>query len=273
MMDAGARSLGFAEVSVPEGYDRFMLHQLFEPWAAELVARAGIGPGSHVLDVASGLGPVARLAAEAAGPGGRVVASDISAAMLALAAARPADPRWAPIEYLECPASAITTDDDSFDVVLCQHGLQFFPERAAAAGEMRRVARPGGIVVLSTWAAEHPLGLFGPVNETLRESGLTEPFPRAFDPDSYRVSVADLRELLQMAGLREVRVETVVLDARWRTAEAATSTLLGMPFGPLVSALPADEQEQIRAHLASKLPGSADGVTVRTASNIARGVK
>jgi ubiquinone/menaquinone biosynthesis C-methylase UbiE len=273
MMDDGARSLGFAQVSIPEGYDRFMLRQLFEPWAGELVARAGIGPGDRVLDVASGLGPVARLAAEAAGPGGRVVASDISAAMLALAAARPADPRWAPIEYRECPASAITAHDDSFDVVLCQHGLQFFPDRAAAAGEMRRVARPGGIVVLSTWAAEHPLGLFGPVNETLRESGLAEPFPRAFDPDSYRVSVADLQELLQMAGLRDVRVETVILDARWQTAEAATATLLGTPFGPLVSALPAEAQEQIRARLASKLSGSADGVTVRTASNIACGVK
>ena len=202
-----------------------------------------------------------------------MVASDISAAMLALAAARPAEPRWAPIEYLECPASAITAADDSFDVVLCQHGLQFFPERAAAAGEMRRVARPGGIVVLSTWAAEHPLGLFGPVNETLRESGLAEPFPRAFDPDSYRVSVADLQELLQIAGLRDVRVETVILDARWQTAEDATATLLGMPFGPLVSALPADAQEQIRARLGSKLSRSANGVTVRTASNIACGVK
>jgi len=273
MTDDGGRSLGFAQVSIPEGYERFMLRQLFEPWAAELLARAGIGPGDHVLDVASGLGPVARLAAEAAGPGGRVVASDISAAMLALAAARPADPGWAPIEYLECPASAITARDDSFDAVLCQHGLQFFPDRAAAAGEMRRVARPGAILALSTWAAEHPLGLFGPVNDTLREAGLAEPFPRAFDPDSYRVSVADLQELLQTAGLRDVRVETVILDARWQTAEAATATLLGMPFGPLLSALPADAQEQIRAHLARKLCASADGVTVPTASNIAYGVK
>jgi SAM-dependent methyltransferase len=273
MTDDGRRSLGFAQISIPEGYDRFMLRQLFEPWAGELVARAGIGPGHRVLDVASGLGPVARLAAAAAGRGGRVAASDISAAMLALAAARPADPRWAPIEYLECPAAAIAADDDSFDVVLCQHGLQFFPDRATAAGEMRRVARPGGTVALSTWAAEHPLGLFGPVNEALRESGLAEPFPRAFDPDSYRVSVADLQELLQTAGLRDVRVETVVLDARWQTAEAAAATLLGMPFGPLVSALPADAQEQIRARLAGKLLGSADGVTVRTASNIACGVK
>jgi len=156
MTDDGGRSLGFAQVSIPEGYERFMLRQLFEPWAAELVARAGIGPGDHVLDVASGLGPVARLAAEAAGPGGRVVASDISAAMLALAAARPTDPGWAPIEWLQCPASTIDARDDSFDAVLCQHGLQFFPDRAAAAAEMRRVAASGGILALSTWAAEHP---------------------------------------------------------------------------------------------------------------------
>jgi hypothetical protein len=102
---------------------------------------------------------------------------------------------------------------------------------------------------------------------------MAEPFPRAFDPDSYRVSVADLRELLQTADLRDVRVETVILDASWQTAEAATAALLGTPFGPLVSALPADAQEEIRARLAGKLLGSADGVTVRTASNIARGVK
>jgi len=273
MMDDGARSQGFAQVSVPDGYDRFMLRQLFEPWAAELVARAGIRPGNRVLDVASGLGPVARLAAGAAGPGGLVVASDISAAMLALAAARPADPQRAPIEYLECPASAITAPDDSFDAVLCQHGLQFFPDRTAAVGEMRRVVRPGGTVVVSTWAAEHPLGLFGPMNETLREAGLAEPFPKAFDPDSYRVSAADLQELLKMADLRDVRVETVILDAKWQTAEAATATLLGTPFGPLVSTLPAGTQDQIRAHLASKLYASADGVTVRTASNIALGLK
>jgi ubiquinone/menaquinone biosynthesis C-methylase UbiE len=85
----GSRAGGFAEVSVPDGYGRFLLGQLFEPWAAELITRAELRPGCCVLDVASGLGPVARLAAAAAGPAGRVVASDISAAMLAAAAARP----------------------------------------------------------------------------------------------------------------------------------------------------------------------------------------
>ena len=268
-----SRSGSFTQASVPDCYDRFMLGQLFEPWAAELIARAGLKPGCRVLDVASGLGPVARLAAETAGPGGRVVASDISAAMVAVASARPHAPGWAAIEYLQCPASAIAADDHSFDVVLCQHGLQFFPDRAAAVAEMRRVARPGGTAVMSTWAAGHPLGLFGPMIEALRESGMAEPFPGAFDGASYCLNVADLADLLQVAGFHDVGVNTVGLDATWRTAEAATSTLLGTPFGPLVSALPADAQQQLRARLASKLGNSADGVTVRTVSNIARGTK
>jgi SAM-dependent methyltransferase len=272
-MTGGSRSGSFTQVSVPAGYDRFLLGQLFEPWAAELIARAGLTPGCCVLDVASGLGPVARLAAAAAGPGGRVVASDISAAMLAVGSARPAGPGWAAVEYLECPASAIAAEDDSFDVVLCQHGLQFFPDRGAAVGEMRRVARPGGTAVMSTWAAEHTLGLFGPMIEAVQEAGMAEPFPGAFDGGSYCLSAADLAGLLQAAGFGDVGVQTVELDATWPTAEAATSTLLGTPFGPLVSALPADAQQQIRARLASKLGGSAGGVTVHTASNIARGTK
>ena len=68
-------------------------------------------------------------------------------------------------------------------------------------------------------------------------------------------------------------METVELNATWQTAEAATSTLLGTPFGPLVSALPADAQQELRARLASKLGDSPDGVTVRTVSNVARATK
>lgn len=268
----GARSGSFTATSQPEGYERFMLRQLFEPWAAELIARADVRAGNHVLDVASGLAPVARRAAAAAGPGGRVVASDISAAMLAVAAARPADPGWAPIEYLECPAMAIAVGDDSFDAVLCQQGLQFFPDRVAAVREMFRVAKPGGVVVVSVWATGYPLGLFGAVNETLREAGLAEPFPRAFDSARYQVSGAELTELFRAAGARDTRVEAVELDAVWASDEEVTATLTGMPFGPLVAALPDDVQRRVRERLAGRLGAGPSGVTVRTVSNIARGV-
>jgi len=263
----------FDRASIPEGYERFTLRQLFEPWARELVRRAELQPGWSVLDVASGLGPVARLAAAAVGPYGRVVASDISAPMLALAADRLGSDGLAMIEFLKCPAEAIDAGDDSFDAVLCQYGLQYFADRAAAIGEMRRVARPGGIVVVSTWAAERPLGLFGPMAETLAELGLVEPFPRAFDPGIDCLSSAELEDLLQTSGWREVQVEMVELDARWDSAEAAANAVLGTAFGPMVLALSGDSQEQVRAHLITKLGESDCGIVVRTVSNIARGLK
>lgn len=266
------RSAAFTAGSVPEAYDRFMAPQLFEPWARELLGRAELQSGSSVLDVASGPGTVARLAAAVAGRDGRVVASDISPAMLAVAAAKPVDPAWAPIEYLECPVSAIDAAEGSFDAVLCQQGLQFFPDRRRAVAEMCRVARPGGAVVVSTWAAERPLGLFGPMAEALQEVGMAEPYPHAFDPRSYSLGADELRGLL--SGLRDLVVETVALDAVWRNAEDAAATLMGTPYGPGIRALPAETQERVRTLFIGRLRPSADGtVTIKTASHIGRGVR
>ncbi len=268
------RSQGFTAGTVPETYDRFMAPQLFEPWARELVDRAELRSGSSVLDVASGPGVVARLAAAAVGLDGRVVASDISPAMLAVAAAKPVDPAWAQIVYLECSATAIEAGESSFDAVLCQQGLQFFSDRARALQEMHRVARHDGVVWVSTWASERPLGLFGPMTEALQEAGMEEPYPRAFDPQSYSLGAAELRTLLSEAGLRELEVETVGLDAVWRNAEDAVATLMGTPYGPSIRALPAETQERVRALFAGRLEQSPDGaVTIRTTSHIGRGVK
>jgi len=106
----------------------------------------------------------------------------------------------------------------SFAAVLCQQGLQFFPDRAGAVGEMCRVGRHDGVVLVSTWASERPLGLFGPMTEALRAVGV-EAHPPAFDPKSYSLGAGELRRLLSDAGLREVVVKTVELDAVWRNAE------------------------------------------------------
>jgi len=268
-----SRSRGFSEASIPQAYERFMLRQIFEPWARELTAHAMLQAGWSVLDVASGLGPVAREAAAAVGPSGRVVASDISEAMLALAGGWPHLDGQASIEFLPGPATAIAAPNDSFDAVLCQHGLQFFADRALAVSEMHRVMLPGGVLVLSTWAAERPLGLFGAMIEMLQELGVAEPFHRAFDPGSYRMATGELTDMLKTAGFRDVNVHTSELKVRWDTAESAASTLFGTPFGPVVAALPGDTQDQARNRLITKLGESAGGVTVLTASNIARAFK
>jgi SAM-dependent methyltransferase len=268
------RSRSFGEASVPEAYRRYLLPQMFEPWARDLVRRARLQPGNAVLDVASGLAPVARVAAAAVGQQGRVTASDISGPMLALAATQPVDPEWAPIEYLECSATAIEAEDDHFDVVLCQQGLQFFPERAEAVREIRRVVGKGGTVMISTWAAEHPLGLFGPIAQTLQDAGVEEPWPGAFNPMTYVIGASQLEGMLRAAGLRDVVVETIELDVVWPDANDAAATVLGTPFGQRVAALSATDQERIHGLLATNLGTSTEGpITLRTVSNVGRGIK
>lgn len=269
-----SRSQGFTGWTVPEAYERFLAGPLFEPWAATLVARAGLHEGDCVLDVASGVGPVARMAAAAVTTSGAVVASDISAAMLALARAKPVDGAWAPIAYRECPAGALAATDGEFDAVLCQHGLQFFPDAAAAVREMARVVRPGGTVTVSTWSAEEPLGLFGPMAEVLAEAGLPEPYPRAFDPSSYVRAAGVLGDLLAGAGLGQISVERREAPAVWPSLDEAVSTMLGTPYGPLLAGRPEDEQTAIRGRFAQRLaPGRrSDGtVSVLTFCTIARG--
>jgi ubiquinone/menaquinone biosynthesis C-methylase UbiE len=267
------RARAFTESSIPEAYDRFMAPQLFEPWADELLARARLHRGAAVLDVASGPGPVARLAAAVVGARGRVVANDISPAMLSLAAAKPVGSQWAPIEYMECPATSLRAEADTFDVVFCQQGLQFFADRPLVLREMHRVARSGGIVLVATWAAERPLGLFGPMIEALREAGVAEPFPRAFEPQSYGITSSALRELLSESGLSDVVIETVEFDAVWTDTAEAVATLMGTPYGPVVTALPPDRQEVVLDQFGRRLGTEGGTVVVRTTSHIGRGTK
>ena len=140
--------------SAPELYERYIVPAVTALWAADLVEWAAPGPGERVLDVACGTGVVARLAAEGVGAG-RVVGLDINAGMLAVARSLP--PRAGlPIEWHEGSALSMPFPDAAFDLVLCQLGLQFFPDRPAALREMRRVLSPSGRLGLSVYSSiEH----------------------------------------------------------------------------------------------------------------------
>ena len=118
--------------------------------AVDLVDLAALQPGDRVLDVACGTGVVARCAAQRVGAAGQVVGLDVAAAMLAVA--RTLVPAAdASVEWREASAEAMPFPDAAFDVVLCQQGLQFFPDKPAALRDMHRVLGAGGRVVLSVW--------------------------------------------------------------------------------------------------------------------------
>src|SRR6266446_5075951 len=114
----------FHNPSVPRAYDEFLVPRLFEPWAKLLLDEADLRPGESVLDVATGPGTVARLAAARLGPAGRVVATDIAVTMLDIARAKPVAAGAARIEYVESPAAPLAAPSGTFDAVLCQQGLQ-----------------------------------------------------------------------------------------------------------------------------------------------------
>jgi ubiquinone/menaquinone biosynthesis C-methylase UbiE len=143
----------FTDDAVPRAYEEVMVPRLFEPWALLLLDECNLGPNAVVLDVATGPGTVARSAAKRIGPGGRVVATDISRPMLDVASSKLSSPDSAPITYIESPAAPLGVDSAAFDFVLCQQGLQFFPDRLAALSEMRRALKPGGgQLAIATWS-------------------------------------------------------------------------------------------------------------------------
>ena len=129
-------------------YQRGLVPAVFAPWAALLIEQARLQPGERVLDVACGTGVVARQAAHHVSPTGNVIGLDLHADMLAVARSLPELPGTS-IGWQEGSALALPFSDETFDVVVCQQGLQFFSDRPAALREMHRVLLPGGRVALS----------------------------------------------------------------------------------------------------------------------------
>ncbi len=133
--------------TAPENYEKFFVPAIGAPLAADLVSTAALRPAERILDVACGTGVVARLAAARVRETGAVAGLDVNPGMLAVA--RSATPSDANIVWYETSAEAIPLADAAFDVVLCQMGLQFIPDKVKALKEMRRVLAPGGRVVLN----------------------------------------------------------------------------------------------------------------------------
>ncbi len=130
-------------IETAEIYESRFVPALFADWAPHVVEMGDLSDGQSVLDVACGTGIVARTAARRVAPGGRVVGVDLNEAMLKVAA------RVCPgVDLRLGDAASLPFDDGTFDAVLCQMALMFFPDPTVALREMGRVAKPGGTVVV-----------------------------------------------------------------------------------------------------------------------------
>lgn len=192
-----------------ENYERFFVPAIGAPVADDLVSRAAIRAGERVLDVACGTGVVARRAVKHAGADGAVTGVDINPAMLAVARSvtRPDDD----IDWQHASAESMPLPDHAFDVVLCQMGLQFMPDKPAALREMRRVAAPRGRLL-----ANMP-GPAAPVFAALAEGLDRHVGPEAGAAMRHVFSLADAAEiegLLGDAGFDEARADAWTMELR-----------------------------------------------------------
>ncbi|MFQ5915095.1 MAG: methyltransferase domain-containing protein [Nitrospinota bacterium] len=220
----------------PEAYERCLVPAVLGPLAADLVELASLQPGERVLDVACGTGAVARLAAQRVGARGRLMGLDLNSGMLAVARSLPASP-GAPVQWLRGDALALPSKDEAFDVVLCQQGLQYFPDRPAALREMYRTLAPGGRLALSVARSLQ----FNPVHALLVEA--LERHVSSETAEILRAGFAfgdaeELRTLIAGAGFRQVVIRPAAVRVSFPSpAEFVWRQVAGSPLaGPVAQA-------------------------------------
>lgn len=134
--------------SIPQLYERYLVPLIFEPYAAGMAHRVAARQPLRVLETAAGTGVVTRRLAQALPPETFIVATDLNQAMLDEAAATGTS---RPVEWRQADAMQLPFPDESFDAVVCQFGVMFFPDKAKAFSEARRVLRPGGQFLFNVW--------------------------------------------------------------------------------------------------------------------------
>ena len=229
-------------------YERYLVPAIFGPWARHVVEAHPPAPGSTVLDVACGTGIGARSAAPRVVPGGLVLGVDADAQMLAVA--RNSAPRidWLRADVLNLPLQAA-----EFDYLLCLEGLQFFPDRPAGLRELRRVLRPGGVLVGTVWGPLEQNPAYHAVAEGLRrfvseEAGRLPPFALSGDADA-------IRALFLSTGFTDATVNVDSLPVAVPSSEALVAWLAagGPTIRHSLALLPEDRRREFDELVATRL--------------------
>ena len=239
-----------------ELYERCPARYILGPWAPLLVETARLAAGERVLDVACGTGVVARAAAERVGRGGRVVGIDLNPGMIAVAQSLPAID-GAPIEWLERSALDLGLEDASFDVVLCQQGLQFFPDKAVALREMRRVLAGNGRLALGVW---NNVGLYNTAVSGALAQFVGSDVAARFNASRKTPTADELRQLATEAGFSnaEVRVSRINVHLP-RIDKFVLDHLAATPVAAAVAAAVAEARKQVGASVMEQLLSYVDG--------------
>lgn len=175
--------------------------------------------GDAVLELAAGVGDTGFEAARLAGPGGRLISTDISPAMVDAARRRGQALGLANVEYRMIDAERIELADDAVDGVLCRFGYMLMPEPARALAETRRVLRPGGRLALAVWGRPESNPFFSLLGKLLVERGHLPP-PEPDGPGIFSMASPErTQSLIAAAGFGRVRVEEVPVHVEFATID------------------------------------------------------
>jgi ubiquinone/menaquinone biosynthesis C-methylase UbiE len=203
------------EHSVAVNYQTHVVPNVIRPFAERLLEAAAPQPGDQVLDLACGTGEVSRMLASRVGTDGSVVGVDPSVEMLEVARALPTPGN---VSWEEAYADNLPVSDDCFDLVVCHQGMQFFPDKAKALQEIRRVLKPEGRFAVSAWRSHE----YNPVNRATASviEELFGHFPGVTPGVGFGLGEeAVLRPLLEDAGFRIASLQTVRIEIEAPTAE------------------------------------------------------
>lgn len=231
---------------MPQAYERHLVPVFFRPFAVDLAARAAALRPRTVLELASGTGALTS-ALLAAVPTATVVATDLNEAMVTAGSAREPGAAWR-----QADAQHLPFEDGTFDLVVCQFGVMFFPDRPAAYTEVRRVLAPQGRFLFNSWGPLASHG-FGAAFQTALEQSMPDGAPSFLKdvPHGYSdpaVVTADLRAAgLTLASAEEVTLEGVAESA----ASVATGFLTGTPVSAAVQAR--EDAQALQAAVTQKM--------------------
>ena len=214
--------------SVPANYERYMVPLLFRPYAEVVAERAARWKPRNILETAAGTGVVTDALSKAL-PEAVIVATDLNQPMLDVAATRVSSSN---VSFRQADALDLPFADASFDLVVCQFGAMFYPDRIQGHTEARRVLRDGGRYLLAIWDRIERNVLTDLANESMKSLFPDNP-PQfmARGPFGYH-DPAWIEDDLHAAGFDTVEIETVALSSRSPSAEDGVRGLVyGSPMG------------------------------------------